>query len=40
MAETLASVFAHVAKDTPIDAALLHRIHTYERAFVNRSEDV
>ena len=32
--------FERVAKDVPIDAALLKRIHLYERAFVNRSNSV
>lgn len=39
MTETLATLFARLGKDTPIDAALLKRIHQYERAFVNKDQE-
>lgn len=35
----IAKTFDRVAKDVRIDAALLRRIHEYERAFVNRNND-
>ncbi len=39
MPASIASVFADLTKDTTIDKSLLHRIHQYERSFVNRSKD-
>lgn len=39
MVETIHSIFARLGQHTPIDAALLKRIHQYERSFVNRSRD-
>lgn len=39
MHDYIRQVFTEVAKDLHIDQALLHRIHMYQRAFVNRSDD-
>jgi hypothetical protein len=35
----IAQTFNRVCKDVKIDKALLHRIHVYERAFINRNDD-
>lgn len=39
MTESIASIFARLGRHTPIDHALLKRIHDYERSFVNRNKD-
>jgi hypothetical protein len=39
MAQSIREVFEDVAQHVVIDAALIQRIHAFERAFVNRNED-
>lgn len=39
MSPTIKTVFEDVTKDVVIDAALITRLHEYERAFVNRNTD-
>lgn len=39
MTVTIKSVFEEVCKDVVVDAKMIQRLHSYERAFVNRNED-